>query len=52
MRLQPIPAKELNAQQRELYRDMPEVIDAHFGELIARRSDGALLGPFNGWLHF
>ena len=24
----------------------------NFGELVARRSDGALIGPFNGWLHF
>jgi 4-carboxymuconolactone decarboxylase len=22
------------------------------GELVARRKDGALIGPFNGWLHF
>ena len=31
---------------------MVEVIDKNFGELIARRKDGALIGPFNGWLHF
>ncbi|MFV8315223.1 carboxymuconolactone decarboxylase family protein [Mycobacterium sp. 23] len=52
MRLRPIPADDLDTQQRELHRDMSEVIDAHFGDLVARRSDGALLGPFNGWLHF
>jgi 4-carboxymuconolactone decarboxylase len=52
MRLRPIPADELNNQQRQLHRSMSETIDAHFGDLIARRSDGALLGPFNGWLHY
>jgi 4-carboxymuconolactone decarboxylase len=52
MRLRPIPAQELQGAQIELHRSMSEVIDAHFGDLVARRSDGALLGPFNGWLHF
>lgn len=31
---------------------MADVIEENFGELIARRQDGALIGPFNGWLHF
>lgn len=52
MRLRPIPSDELNDEQRHLHRSMSEIIDANFGELIARRSDGALLGPFNGWLHY
>ncbi len=29
-----------------------DVIEENFGELVARRSDGALIGPFNAWLHF
>jgi 4-carboxymuconolactone decarboxylase len=31
---------------------MADVIEKNFGELIARRSDGVLIGPFNAWLHF
>jgi len=42
----------LSAAQQDLYRDMHAVIDNNFGELVARRRDGALIGPFNGWLHF
>src|SRR5262249_21381046 len=44
--------ERLGAEQRELYDDMIGVIEANFGELITRREDGALIGPFNGWLHF
>jgi 4-carboxymuconolactone decarboxylase len=52
MRLPLLPPASLSAEQRDLYDDMLEVIDKNFGELIARREDGALIGPFNGWLHF
>ena len=52
MRLPAIPPEDLSDEQRLLYDDMATVIDANFGELIARRQDGALIGPFNGWLHF
>jgi alkylhydroperoxidase family enzyme len=52
MRLPPLPPGSLSIEQQRLYRDIAEVIDSRFGGLIARRSDGALLGPFNGWLHF
>jgi 4-carboxymuconolactone decarboxylase len=52
MRLPPLPPPNLNAAQQDLYRDMLAVIDNSFGELVARRADGALIGPFNGWLHF
>jgi 4-carboxymuconolactone decarboxylase len=31
---------------------MVDVIEKNFGELVARRKDGALIGPFNAWLHF
>jgi 4-carboxymuconolactone decarboxylase len=37
---------------KNLYDDMADVIEKNFGELVARRSDGALIGPFNAWLHF
>jgi 4-carboxymuconolactone decarboxylase len=52
MRLPPLPPASLSAAQQDLYRDMLAVIDSSFGELVARRPDGALIGPFNGWLHF
>jgi 4-carboxymuconolactone decarboxylase len=52
MRLPPIPPQHLSAEQRVLYDDMVDVIERNFGELVARRQDGALVGPFNVWLHF
>jgi 4-carboxymuconolactone decarboxylase len=52
MRLPPIVPENLSTEQRELYDDMVEVIDANFGDLIARGGGGALIGPFNAWLHF
>ncbi|MEE6175650.1 carboxymuconolactone decarboxylase family protein [Mycobacterium sp. 050134] len=51
-RLPLLPPEALNADQKYLYDDMAEVIEASFGDLVARRRDGALIGPFNGWLHF
>lgn len=52
MRLPLLNPRELSADQRGLYDDMVGVIEPDFGELIARRRDGALIGPFNPWLHF
>lgn len=52
MRLPPLPPASLTVAQQALYSDMRTVIDSGFGELVAYRSDGALIGPFNGWLHF
>lgn len=52
MRLPPLPPPSLSTEQQRLYRDITEVVDTSFGELVARRSDGALIGPFNPWLHF
>ena len=52
MRLPLLPPASLSADQKDLYDDMVAVIEANFGELVARRKDGALIGPFNGWLHF
>lgn len=51
-RLPPIEPGALDSRQRGLYDDMVAVIEKNFGELITRRPDGALVGPFNGWLHF
>ena len=52
MRLPLLPPADLSPDQKNLYDDMADVIEKNFGELIARRSDGALIGPFNAWLHF
>jgi 4-carboxymuconolactone decarboxylase len=52
MRLPLLPPASLNAEQKDLYDDMVGIIDPNFGELVARGKDGALIGPFNGWLHF
>ena len=52
MRLPLLPPASLNPDQKDLYDDMVGLIDNNFGDLIARRDDGALIGPFNGWLHF
>jgi 4-carboxymuconolactone decarboxylase len=52
MRLPLLPPSTLSPGQRELYDDMMGVIEKNFGELIASRKDGALIGPFNAWLHF
>jgi len=52
MRLPLLPPATLSAEQKALYDDMVAVIETNFGELVARRNDGSLIGPFNGWLHF
>jgi 4-carboxymuconolactone decarboxylase len=51
-RLPLLPPASLSPDQKDLYDDMAAMIDNNFGELIARRKDGALIGPFNAWLHF
>ncbi|MEE6135976.1 4-carboxymuconolactone decarboxylase [Mycobacterium sp. 050128] len=52
MRLPLLPPTSLTTTQQALYADMRAVIDSGFGDLVAYRGDGALIGPFNGWLHF
>ncbi|OBH00082.1 carboxymuconolactone decarboxylase family protein [Mycobacterium sp. E3247] len=51
-RLPPLPPLSLSPEQKRLYDDMAAVIERNFDGLVARREDGALIGPFNGWLHF
>jgi 4-carboxymuconolactone decarboxylase len=50
MRLPLIPAK-LSAEQRPLYEDMQAGIGQSFHGFAAIREDGALMGPWNPWLH-
>ncbi|HUC21592.1 MAG TPA: carboxymuconolactone decarboxylase family protein [Streptosporangiaceae bacterium] len=52
MRLPLLPPSSLNDEQKVLYDDMMRVVDGHFGDLVVSRKDGALIGPFNAWLHF
>ncbi len=51
MRLPIIPPSNLNAEQKPLYDDMRHGIAANFQGFINIRDDGALLGPWNPWIH-
>src|SRR6478609_5473150 len=51
MRLTPIAPADLTPEQRPLYDDMREGIAKSFKGFVAIRDDGALLGPWNPWLH-
>jgi hypothetical protein len=48
MRLTPIAPADLTPEQRD---DMREGIAKSFKGSVAIRDDGALLGPWNPWLH-
>ena len=52
MRLSPIAPADLTPEQRRLYDDMQDGIAESFKGFVAIRDDGALLGPWNPWLHF
>src|SRR5882757_3432234 len=51
MRLPLIPPAELNAQQKSLYDEMRKGIASNFNAFKVEREDGALMGPWNPWLH-
>jgi 4-carboxymuconolactone decarboxylase len=52
MRLPPISPDHLTAEQRPLFDEMSEGIGAKYaGGFVTTREDGALLGPWNAWLH-
>lgn len=51
MRIRPIAPADLSPEQRPLYDDLRVGIMNNFKGFTAIRSDGALLGPFNPWLH-
>ncbi len=52
MRLSLIPPADLTPEQRALYNDMSEGIAKNFKGFVAVREDGALVGPWNPWLHY
>lgn len=51
MRLPFIPPAGLSPEQRPLYEDMRAGIGESFHGFAAVRADGALMGPWNPWLH-
>ena len=51
MRLPLIPPAELTSEQKSLYDDMRAGIASNFNDFKVEREDGALMGPWNSWLH-
>jgi alkylhydroperoxidase family enzyme len=51
MRLPLIAPQDLTPEQKPLYDDMRKGITSNFNDFIAVREDGALMGPWNPWLH-
>jgi 4-carboxymuconolactone decarboxylase len=52
MRLPLFSPSDLSPEQRPLYEDMRKGIETNFKGFTAINSDGALIGPWNSWLHF
>ena len=51
MRLPLIPPADLTPEQKPLYEDMRKGIASNFNAFKVEREDGALMGPWNPWLH-
>jgi len=51
MRLPLIAPADLTPQQKALYDDMKKGIASNFNAFKVLREDGALMGPWNPWLH-
>ena len=51
MRLPLITPADLTPEQKALYDDMRKGIVSNFNAFKAVRDDGALMGPWNPWLH-
>jgi 4-carboxymuconolactone decarboxylase len=51
MRLPLIAPADLTPEQKPLYDDMRQGIASNFSTFKALREDGALMGPWNPWLH-
>src|SRR5579862_9745050 len=51
MRLPLIAPADLTPEQKPLYDDMRQGIASNFTAFKALRDDGALMGPWNPWLH-
>lgn len=51
MRLPLLTPSSPSSEQRPLYEEMRRGIASNFNGFIAEREDGALMGPWNPWLH-
>lgn len=51
MRLPLIPPAALSAEQKPLYDDMRKGIAKNFNAFKVENEEGALMGPWNPWLH-
>jgi len=51
MRLPLIAPADLTDAQKPLYEDMKAGIATNFNDFVSTREDGALMGPWNPWLH-
>ena len=51
MRLPLIAPADLTAEQKPLYENMKKGIASNFNAFKVLRDDGALMGPWNPWLH-
>jgi alkylhydroperoxidase family enzyme len=51
MRLPLIPPADLTPEQKPLYDDMRKGISGSFNAFQTEDADGALIGPWNAWLH-
>lgn len=51
MRLPLIAPADLTAEQKPLYENMKKGIAGNFNAFKVLREDGALMGPWNPWLH-
>jgi 4-carboxymuconolactone decarboxylase len=51
MRVPLVEAKDLSPEQRPIYDDMRAGIEENFRGFQAIGASGALLGPWNPWLH-
>ena len=51
MRLPLLAPADLSPEQRSLYDDMRKGIAGNFNAFKTMREDGALMGPWNPWLH-
>jgi len=51
MRLPLITPADLTPEQKPLYDDMKRGIASNFNAFKVQREDGALMGPWNPWLH-
>ncbi|WP_342249104.1 carboxymuconolactone decarboxylase family protein [Sphingomonas sp. OTU376] len=51
MRLMPLAESQLSDAQRPLFESIKAGVGAKYQNFVTTREDGALLGPWNAWLH-